>query len=131
MDPLEEIDLSKNPVLTRDEKGNVTGVRWWDGNSEVYNTIPPYNTREMTELERIYDAFERKFVSGKFSSWRWMEYLGGLGLEKSSYDLLLESLYSGKFDKVAVKDPMRDTPGLIIVMDREFAKKVLVMGDLP
>lgn len=134
MKPLEEIDMSATPMLMRDENGKVSGVRWTDGGREAYTTIRPEVTHEKTELEIIYEALERKFLSDRFRGndgrSKWLEYLESLDLKQVNFDRLMEDLYSGKLDKVAVRNP--DGIGLdAILMDREFAKKILVMGDMP
>ena len=142
MGSLEEIDINKNPLFVRDNNGNLVGIKWsspdalpnWPSPQRLYpvsfETMPP---REPTELERIQAAFERKFdqFSGNDARYRWSRYLVDIGLEQSLVEILFENLYAGNFDKVAVKDPDGTSSSSIIIMDREFAKKVLVLGDLP
>lgn len=136
-----EIDINKVPLFVRDNNGNVVGINWSSPNSlpnwSSPEPMPPRDTmppREPTELERIHSAFERKFdqFSGNDARHRWSRYLVDIGLEQSLVEIFFENLYAGNFDRVAVKDPAVGTSSSsIIMMDREFAKKVLVLGDLP
>lgn len=130
---MEDIDITKISLLERDKEGRVIGVRWWDGNNEVSTTIPPGDRQPPTELERIAAVFKNKFnsgFSGNEGSYRWSCYLRGLGFQESFYEVLLELLYSDELgNKIALKNP--SGAGTIILIDRDSAKKILVLGNLP
>jgi hypothetical protein len=105
---------------------------------EEYEIVP-------TELEKIHRSFEKKWQHKKWHhagrgliQVEWHDYLvKELGLEvvssetslASPLDYLLERIYSGNFDRVVVRDPC-PSKGFIL-MGKDFAHKVLVLGDLP
>ena len=100
---------------------------------EEYEVVP-------TELEKIFRIFEKKWLANNVhrNGPIWYDYLKSMGLESitsdtslaSPLDYLLERVYSGNFDKVVVRDPDPSSGGFIL-MDRDFANKILVLGDLP
>lgn len=106
---------------------------------EEYEIVP-------TELEKIYRVFEKKWHDKKWHAARrgerpsteWHDYLvKKLGLEVLSsetilatpLDYLLERIYPGNFDRVVVRDPFPSNG--FILMSKDFAHKILVLGDLP
>ena len=113
----------------------------------IRGTISPedYENFVKTDLEKIYGFFENKWTEERFRSntgrSEWKDYLvKDLGLEvlisenyrTSPLDVLLERIYSGNLgaDKVIMKDPDNASGGFIL-MSRDFANKVIVMGGLP
>lgn len=101
-----------------------------------------------SDMEKIYDAFlrrYRKFWDDAGSGLRehdieelWHEWLSGTKkvelVEKRSnrgtaVDYLLERVNEPGFKGVVIHDPGNANEFLII--DRDFAEKVLVLGDLP
>lgn len=101
-----------------------------------------------TDMEKIYDAFlrrYRKFWDDAGSGMRehdieelWHEWLKEtkkveIVQKKSnrgqSVDYLLERVNEPGFNRVVIHDPGNANEFLII--DRDFAEKVLVLGDLP
>ena len=110
---------------------------------QIRGTIPPddYYKVVETELEKISSFFSEKWESfrGNDGRDRWNKYLTELGLDhiiSETYladptDFLLEKMYSGDTTgKVVIKDPDHSLRGFI-VMPKEFAEKVLVLGGLP
>ena len=109
---------------------------------EIRGTISPeeYQVVE-TELDKIKRFFSEKWETfgGNDGRVRWSRYLTELGLDhllSETYfadptDYLLEKIYSEDMkDKVVIKDPDASLRGFI-VMPKEFAEKVLVLGGLP
>lgn len=107
---------------------------------KIRGTIPPDYQKEPTELEKIHSIFQSKWESGKFEGnggrHNWNEYLQGLGLEivgpfwTDPLDAILEMIYSKNLSKIVIKNP-DEHGGEFILLDRDFAKKVLVLGELP
>lgn len=109
----------------------------------IRGTISPDAHESETELVRIHGFFQDRFLEDRFhgndgrSKWRshvvddlGLEMIVSQNYEPSPLDTLLEMIYSGSIDKVLVKDPDAATGGFIL-MSRDFAKKVLVLGGLP
>jgi hypothetical protein len=131
------LDMNKLPVI-KDGRVEWVDVNMWMNTIDYPKREPK---REPTELERIYSIFERKYLTdNKFHTapirHRWNKYLKKLGLKTSSVEAVFEHLYSGEFSSVVVKNPPNNLGSgagdeEIIIMSRDFAQKVLVLGDLP
>lgn len=101
-----------------------------------------------SDTEKVYDAFLRRYRkfwdtgSGMnehdiVEMWDdWVESLDSVEHIKkfsnvaNSVDYLLECVNQPGFDKVVVRDP-GDHNNNFLVLDRDFADKVLVLGDIP
>ena len=110
---------------------------------EIRGTISPDDYYQVVEneLDKIKRFFSEKWdtFGGNDGRARWSRYLAELGLDhiiSETYyadptDYLLYKIYSEDMkDKVVIKDPDASLRGFI-VMPKDFAEKVLVLGGLP
>jgi hypothetical protein len=100
---------------------------------KIRTTIAPEDVyREPTERERIQGFFFAKFDSSRPPKvpGSWLDYVTGLGCVFLRFDEIIEDIYDGSIaGKVVVENP--SSMGGVIVMTKEFAEKVLVLGGLP
>lgn len=96
-----------------------------------------------TETEKLFDAFSRKYLKmislgGKIDETDWIDYLDDMeGLEHvrkfgdymDPLDYLLESINLRLGERFVLRDPCERN--WFIIIEKELARKILVLGDLP
>lgn len=89
-----------------------------------------------SEADKLWSIFRKKYEN---LDWKWYKYLDELGVERvcqyshmmSPVSYLIERVNEGPFDKIIIHDPATTEDRGFLLLDRDFAQKVLVLGELP
>lgn len=96
-----------------------------------------------SEADKLWSIFRNKHEKLKWDifppSLTWPKYLEELGVERvcqyshmmSPVNYLIERVNEGPFDKIIIHDPATSEDRGFLLLDRDFAQKVLVLGELP
>ena len=93
-----------------------------------------------SEADKLWSIFRKKHDKIQWEHLgSWSKYLEELGVERvcqyshmmSPVSYLIERVNEGPFDKIIIHDPATTENRGFLLLDRDFAQKVLVLGDLP
>jgi hypothetical protein len=95
-----------------------------------------------SEADKLWSIFKKKhedFWAASSMGESWSKYLKELGIERvnqishmmSPVSYLIERINEGPFDKLIIHDPATTEDRGFLLLDRDFAQKVLVLGELP
>jgi hypothetical protein len=97
-----------------------------------------------SEADKLWSIFRNKHEKLKWDIFprqglTWPKYLEDLGVERvcqyshmmSPMSYLIERVNEGPFDKIIIHDPATSEDRGFLLLDRDFAQKVLVLGELP